>query len=161
MDFLWSPWRFQYIASARRESGCIFCQLLSENDDPRNLILLRKSHNFLVLNKFPYTTGHLMIVTLRHLATLAESSAAELEEMIRLARDCEGILQKTYRPDGFNVGLNVGSSAGAGVAGHLHLHIVPRWRGDVNFVSVIGETRVIPEDLSTTYDRLHAHFHPE
>ena len=159
MDYLWSPWRFHYVASVGQKTGCVFCRLISESNDAQNLVLLRKNHNVLMLNKFPYTAGHLMIVARRHLARLAESSAAELNEMIQLARQCEGVLEKTYNPDGFNVGLNLGSSAGAGVAGHLHLHIVPRWEGDANFVSVVGETRVIPEDLDATYQRLHPYFH--
>ena len=154
MDHLWSPWRFHYVSSSGQPHDCIFCSLLSEANDRQNLILLRKDHAFLILNRFPYTTGHLMVATNRHIATLEDAAPSELTEMILLARESEALLRKVYRPDGFNVGFNIGKSAGAGIADHLHLHIVPRWEGDANMVSVIGETRVIPEELETTYDKL-------
>lgn len=154
MDHLWSPWRFRYVSSSGQPRDCIFCALLSEANDRQNLILLRKDHAFLILNRFPYTTGHLMVVTNRHIATLEDATPPELTEMILLARESEALLRKVYRPDGLNVGFNIGKSAGAGIADHLHLHIVPRWEGDANMVSVIGETRVIPEELETTYDKL-------
>ena len=154
MDHLWSPWRFHYVSSSGQPHDCIFCSLLSEANDRQNLILLRKDHAFLILNRFPYTTGHLMVVTNRHIATLEDAAPSELTEMILLARESETLLRKVYRPDGLNVGFNIGKSAGAGIADHLHLHIVPRWEGDANMVSVIGETRVIPEELETTYDKL-------
>ena len=156
MDHLWSPWRFHYVSSSGRPDGCVFCLLLSETNDRQNLILLRKNRAFLILNRFPYTTGHLMVVTNRHIATLEKATPDELTEMILLARESEGLLRKAYRPDGLNAGFNIGKSAGAGIADHLHLHIVPRWEGDANTVSVIGETRVIPEELETTYDKLSA-----
>ncbi|MEE8350040.1 MAG: HIT domain-containing protein, partial [Acidobacteriota bacterium] len=154
MDHLWSPWRFRYISSGDQKPGCVFCLLRAEANDRKNLILFRKNHAFLILNRFPYTTGHLMVVTNRHIATLEEAMPDELTEMILLARESEGLLRKVYRPDGLNVGFNIGKSAGAGIAGHLHLHIVPRWEGDANVISVVGETRVIPEELETTYDKL-------
>ncbi|MDA2923128.1 HIT domain-containing protein [Acidobacteria bacterium AH-259-L09] len=122
------------------------------------MILLRKDHTCLLLNRFPYTTGHLMIVTLRHVATLVDTSPAELNQIIVLACECERVLRKVYQPHGFNIGFNIGKSAGAGVAGHLHLHVVPRWEGDANFVSVVGQTRLIPEDIEKTYDKLSPHF---
>ena len=158
MDHLWTPWRFHYLSSSRQEANCIFCLLSSEDDNRQSFILLRQEHTFLVLNRFPYTTGHLMVVPHRHVATLTDTSAPELSEIMTLARQCEEVLREVYQPDGFNMGFNVGKSAGAGVAGHLHLHIVPRWEGDANFVSVIGQSRVIPEDLETTYDKLAPHF---
>jgi ATP adenylyltransferase len=156
MDHLWSPWRFPYVSSVGHDGGCVFCLLIAQANDRQNLILLRKNHAFLILNRFPYTTGHLMVVTNRHTATLEDASPDELTEMILLARESEGLLRKVYRPDGLNVGFNIGKSAGAGIADHLHLHLVPRWEGDANMVSVIGETRVIPEELKTTYDKLSA-----
>jgi ATP adenylyltransferase len=156
MDHLWSPWRFHYVSSSDQPRPCVFCRLQSEANDRQNLILLRKDHAFLILNRFPYTAGHLMVVTNRHIATLEDATPAELTEMILLARESEGLLRKVYRPHGLNVGFNIGKSAGAGIADHLHLHIVPRWEGDANMVSVIGETRVIPEELETTYDKLSA-----
>ena len=161
MDHIWSPWRFRYVTSIGREKGCILCHLQSGDEDREKLILLKGQYSFLVLNKFPYSTGHLMIATQRHVPTLREASSEELNEIVRLARDCEAALQDAYGPDGFNIGFNVGRAAGAGVAGHLHLHVVPRWEGDTSFISVVGETRVMPEDLGTTYDKLHPYFHPK
>ena len=158
MDHLWTPWRFHYLSSSRQEANCIFCLLSSTDENRQSFILLRQEHTFLVLNRFPYTTGHLMVVPHRHVATLAETSDPELREIMVVARKCEEVLREVYQPDGFNMGFNVGKSAGAGVAGHLHFHIVPRWEGDANFVSVIGQSRIIPEDLETTYDKLSPHF---
>lgn len=139
----------------------MLCRLQSDEEDQKTLVLFRGQHSFLVLNKYPYCTGHLMAVTYRHVATLGEASSEELIEMIQLATDSERALQAAYKPDGFNVGFNIGRAAGAGVDGHIHLHIVPRWEGDTNFASVLGETRVLPEDLETTYSKLHSHFHPK
>lgn len=158
MDHIWTPWRFHYIRSAQEEPGCVLCRLRAEERDRENLILTRESHNYIVLNRYPYTSGHLMIVSYRHVASLSDATADELCEMILLSRSCERILQDLYRPDGFNIGFNIGRSAGAGVAGHLHLHVVPRWEADANFVSVVGQTRVIPEDLETTYEKLVSRF---
>jgi ATP adenylyltransferase len=158
MDHLWTPWRFHYISSCGEVASCVFCDLLQEQPDKRNLVLARHTHNYVVLNRFPYTSGHLLVVAYRHIPKLTEALDTELQEMIRLARQCESVLQEVYRCDGFNIGFNIGRSAGAGVAGHLHLHVVPRWQGDANFVSVVGQTRVIPEDLETTYDKLTPHF---
>ena len=154
MDHLWTPWRFHYLRSTHEEPTCVLCRLAAEKRDRENLILARQHHNYIVLNKFPYTSGHLMIVTRRHVASLTEATAGELQEMIALARQCEGVLGQVYEPDGFNVGFNIGKCAGAGVAGHLHLHVVPRWEADANIVSVIGQTRVIPEELSVSYEKL-------
>ena len=158
MDHLWTPWRFHYIRPTQSASGCVFCQLPQEEDDRETLILARQKHSYIVLNKFPYTAGHLMVVSLRHVPNLAQSEKPELEEMMLLCQHCEVALTQVYQPNGFNIGLNIGRSAGAGVAGHLHLHVVPRWEGDGNFVSVVGQTRVIPEDLDTTYQKLAPHF---
>jgi ATP adenylyltransferase len=154
MDHLWTPWRFHYISSSGKVAGCVFCDLLREQPAKGNLVLARHVHNYVVLNRFPYTSGHLLVVAHRHIAQLTDASEEALEEMILLARQCESALQEVYRCDGLNIGFNIGRSAGAGVAGHLHLHVVPRWHGDANFVSVVGQTRVIPEDLETTYDKL-------
>lgn len=114
----------------------------------------RAEHNFLILNLYPYTSGHLMIAPYQHVATLAEASPASLQEMILLAGDAEKRLQDIYHPDGFNIGMNLGESAGAGVAGHIHMHVLPRWRGDANFLSTVGETRVMPEDLTVTWRKV-------
>jgi len=154
MDHLWTPWRYQYISSAGKPERCIFCAFMDEDKDQSNLILVRQSHTFVILNRFPYTSGHLMVVARRHIPSPTDASSEELSEMILTARDFQAVLEATYHPDGFNIGFNVGKSAGAGVAGHLHLHIVPRWQGDSNFVAVLGETRIVPEDLQTTYQKL-------
>lgn len=156
MDHLWSPWRYGYVASASRSEECIFCTASAAADDKANRVLLRAERNFVLLNAFPYTSGHLMIAPYAHVATLEEADAASLQEMILLAQRMETALRKVYRPDGLNLGFNIGRSAGAGIAGHIHMHVLPRWTGDVNFMTAIGDTRVLPEDLNTTYDRLSA-----
>jgi ATP adenylyltransferase len=159
MDHLWTPWRFHYIASDKSQA-CVFCDMQRDQEtDEDHLILLRESHCFAVLNRFPYTSGHLMIVARRHLSSLTDATEGELSQMILLARDLQKALDVIYRPDGFNIGFNLGKSAGAGIAGHLHLHLVPRWQGDSNFVAVLGETRLIPEDLQTTYRKLRDYLH--
>ena len=158
MDYLWSPWRFKYIASADREPGCVLCRIEQEHKDAENYLVHRARLNFIILNLFPYTSGHLMIVPYEHQASFAAVSEATSTEMMALAKRAQVVLEKEYHPDGFNIGMNLGRSAGAGVAGHLHLHVVPRWSGDANFVSIVGETRVLPEELSTTYERLKKHF---
>ncbi|HSB11909.1 MAG TPA: HIT domain-containing protein [Blastocatellia bacterium] len=158
MDHLWSPWRYKYIASADQQSGCVLCRIHGEHQDSQNYIVHRARLNFIVLNLFPYTSGHLMIVPYEHKASLADVSEETTSEMIELAKRSQLALEAEYHPDGFNIGMNLGRSAGAGLADHLHLHIVPRWSGDANFVSVIGETRVLPEDLATTYSKLKQHY---
>jgi ATP adenylyltransferase len=153
MDRLWSPWRYRYV-SKMGVKECIFCTKTALNDDKNSYILHRAQHNFVLLNLYPYTSGHLMIAPYAHVATLSESAPSALEEMMLLAQRAETALGKVYNPSGFNVGLNIGESAGAGIAGHIHMHVLPRWPGDANFMTTIGETRVIPEDLDTTYARL-------
>ncbi len=154
MDHLWTPWRYRYISKALPSDGCIFCAKAAANRDAENYILHRGKLNFVLLNLFPYTNGHLMIAPYQHVATMAETPAATLTEMMQLARHAEINLSAVYRPDGFNVGVNLGVSAGAGVADHIHMHVVPRWTGDANFMSTIGETRVLPEELPATYEKL-------
>lgn len=146
MDRLWSPWRYRYISKKGPEE-CIFCV----NND---YVIHRAEKNFVLLNRYPYTSGHLMIAPYAHVPSLTESDPAALEEMMRLAQRAETALRKVYNPSGFNMGLNIGESAGAGIAGHIHMHVLPRWAGDANFMTTIGETRVIPEDLDTTYAKL-------
>jgi ATP adenylyltransferase len=164
MDHIWSPWRYKYIASVDERPGCVFCIARDESRDGReardreNLVLHRAQLNFIILNLFPYTGGHLMIVPYDHVGSLLSLSKAATAEMMELAKAAQKALEAEYRPDGFNIGMNLGRSAGAGVADHVHLHVVPRWTGDANYLSIIGETRVLPEDLSTTYDRLKSHF---
>ena len=154
MDHLWTPWRYRYIAQAEPSAGCLFCIKAAENKDAENYVLYRGKLNFVLLNLFPYTNGHLMIAPYEHVATLADTSQDALAEMMRLIRQAEINLRAVYRPDGFNLGMNIGASAGAGVAGHIHMHVLPRWTGDANFMSTIGETRVLPEELPLTYEKL-------
>ncbi len=154
MDYLWTPWRYSYIADASKDEGCIFCAALAAGDDRRTHIVFRGEKNFIILNRFPYTTGHVMIVPFAHVAELTACEPDTLAEMMRLAQRVQNALEKTYQPQGFNLGMNLGRAAGAGVTGHLHLHVLPRWAGDANFMTVVGETRVEPEDLPTTDERL-------
>lgn len=153
MDRLWSPWRYQYV-SQQGPKKCIFCEKAAEQRDPDNYILCRARHNFVLLNLYPYTTGHLMIAPFQHVATLEAAKPETLEEMMRLTRLAEASLRAVYRPRGLNIGMNIGECAGAGVAGHIHMHVLPRWPADASFLTTIGETRVLPEDLATTYRRL-------
>jgi len=165
MDYLFSPWRYRYVSeqhAATQEPGnCVLCAKLVEGDDVNNLILFRGRDNAVILNLYPYTSGHLMILPLAHVSRLAAASAAARHEMMELAVQAEEALQQEYRPDGINLGMNLGSAAGAGIAGHLHLHVLPRWVADANFMSVIGETRVLPEDLGRSFERLLPYFQPK
>jgi len=154
MDHLWSPWRYRYIAQAGPHAGCIFCIKAAEHKDAENYIVYRGKLNFILLNLYPYTNGHLMIAPYEHVATLEATAEETLLDMMRLVRRAEANLRATYRPDGLNIGMNIGASAGAGVSGHIHMHVVPRWTGDSNFMTTVGETRVMPEDLGETYRRL-------
>jgi len=138
------------------EAACVFCSALAAGDDRRSLILHRGKLSFLILNTFPYASGHLMAVITRHVGSIETATAEELAEAMGLIQSGTRALDAAYHPDGFNVGLNQGRVAGAGVLGHLHIHLVPRWSGDTNFMPIIGETRVLPESLETTYDRLAA-----
>jgi ATP adenylyltransferase len=156
MDYLWTPWRYQYITGQARPDGCIFCAAAESTDDRAHLVVHRGTYAYVILNRFPYTSGHLMLVPNAHVATLLELPDAALIEVMQLARDAEGHLRAVYRPEGLNLGMNLGVSAGAGIAGHLHMHALPRWVGDTNFMTVVGETRVLPEDLEVTWYRLRA-----
>ncbi len=156
MDYLWSPWRYQYVSKAGPTDECIFCRKAAQRNDQENFVVHRGRLNFAILNLFPYTTGHLMIAPYRHAATLEEAGSDTLAEMMELTRLAERHLRAVYRPKGLNIGMNVGECAGAGIAGHIHMHVLPRWPADANFMTTIGETRVLPEDLETTYRRLTA-----
>jgi ATP adenylyltransferase len=158
MDRLWTPWRFEYLRNADQASTCVFCQMLHEARDAANLLLFRGRNAFVILNLFPYTSGHLLVVANRHISSLSDANAEELHEIIELSRACEKALRQEYHPEGFNMGFNLGRAAGAGVEHHLHMHVLPRWTGDSNFVSVVGETRVLPEELPTTFQRLLPYF---
>lgn len=156
MDYLWTPWRYQYITTSDKTCECVFCAAAKNPDDRETFVVHRAQFNFVILNRFPYTSGHVMVVPFQHVATLQELSEETLLEMFRMARDCERHLRAIYKPEGLNLGMNIGKSAGAGIAGHLHLHVLPRWTGDTNFMTVVGETRVLPEDLELTWERLKA-----
>ncbi len=158
MDYLWSPWRYRYVTSATPRDSCLFCRVACDPDDHANYVLRRAAKNFVMLNAFPYSSGHLMIAPYAHVATLEEADPDALTEMMVLAQFAEAALRRVYNAHGFNMGMNIGASAGAGVAGHIHLHLLPRWSGDVNFMTTVGETRVLPEELDTTYERLSAAF---
>lgn len=152
MERLWSPWRNAYVSGEAKE-GCVFCSA-QVREDAAALILYRGRTGFVILNLYPYNNGHLMVVPYRHVATLAAATPDELSELMDLTRRAEIALSEAYRPQGLNVGINLGRPAGAGVVDHLHVHLVPRWTGDTNFMSVIGEVRVLPEDLEQTAKRL-------
>jgi ATP adenylyltransferase len=156
MDYVWSPWRYPYISQVTggRQVDCVFCDALAQNNDVATLIVLRGEKCFIILNRYPYTSGHAMVVPYAHVAELDSCDAATTTEMMELAKRLETALRVLYKPDGTNLGMNLGKAAGAGVTGHLHLHVLPRWFGDTNFMTVIGETRVHPEDLAMTYERL-------
>ena len=156
MDYLWTPWRYRYMeqVTAGNQPDCIFCDAVAANKDDETLIVYRGEKVFIILNRFPYTSGHVMIVPYAHVGDLASADPEALTEMMHLAQRVEGAFRVNYKPDGMNVGMNIGRAGGAGVVGHIHLHVLPRWFGDSNFMTVVGETRVLPEDLNTTYTRL-------
>ncbi|HKV47445.1 MAG TPA: HIT domain-containing protein [Candidatus Acidoferrales bacterium] len=154
MDYIWSPWRYRYVAEASKDDGCVFCRSLEANDDRQTLIVRRAEKNFIILNRYPYTSGHVMIVPYSHSAELTAVPPDVLSEMMLLAQRVQKAQEQLYRPEGYNIGMNLGRAAGAGITGHLHLHVLPRWSGDSSFMTVIGETRTEPEELSTTYERL-------
>ncbi len=158
MDYLWSPWRYSFISKGRPAGGCVFCEIAADHDDAARFVLRRARFNFVILNLYPYNTGHLMVVPYAHLATLESAPEETAAEMFRLTRESERHLRTVYKPEGINIGMNIGACAGAGIAGHIHMHALPRWLGDANFMSVIGETRVLPETVETTYRKLHAAF---
>jgi ATP adenylyltransferase len=154
MRYLTAPWRAAYVREALNMKGCFFCDALRSRDDRSAAVLYRGRRNFILLNRYPYTPGHLMIAPRRHLADIARARADEGAELFELLRLALRVLGAAYRPHGFNTGMNLGKSAGAGVAGHYHLHVIPRWTGDSNFMPLVGGTRVFIEDLDQTYDRL-------
>ena len=152
MDYLWSPWRLEYVTGTATASGCVFCD--AQTSSQASLIVFRGSTCFVILNKFPYNSGHLMVVPNRHIPSLAAATTDELCELIELARRSEVVLGEAYTPHGMNMGINIGKPAGAGVLDHVHLHVVPRWNGDTNYMTVVGETRVLPEELEQTAIKL-------
>jgi len=158
MDHLWSPWRYQYVTKSGGGAGCIFCDLPRDQRDDEHFIVHRGVDCFVMLNRFPYTNGHILVAPYAHVARLEDADEAAAVEMMLLARRGEQVLRGLYRPHGLNLGMNIGESAGAGVAGHIHLHVLPRWTGDTNFMTTVGETRVLPEALEITFQRVKAAF---
>ena len=161
MDFLWSPWRSHYVAGTQGQTECLFCRLAREaapEADAERYILFRGLLNFVVLNRYPYSSGHVMIAPYAHLALLGEADKTTTDELMDLTKRAQRALGVEYRPDGYNLGMNLGRAAGAGVADHFHQHLLPRWVGDANFMTTVGETRVLPEDLAETYGKLKRHF---
>ena len=156
MERLWSPWRLAYVTGTASATGCIFCGVDERSPDAARdgLVLVRGSLSYVILNLYPYNNGHLMVVPNRHIASFAAATPDELTEMMRLTRDAEIALTEAYRPEGINVGVNLGRAAGAGILEHVHIHLVPRWIGDTNFMPVIGNVRVLPEELGDTAKRL-------
>ena len=155
MERIWAPWRIEYIEKPK-EGGCILCQKPRENNDEANFILYRGQSNFIILNAFPYNPGHLMVVPYRHITNLQDLTDDEAKEHLDVVKRAVKLLTEVLKPAGFNIGLNIGKIAGAGIKHHLHTHIVPRWQGDVNFMPVLSDTRVISEALAATYKKLRA-----
>jgi ATP adenylyltransferase len=154
MDYLWTPWRYAYVSTAEKTTGCVFCDAAKATDDATALIVYRGQHCFVILNMYPYTPGHVMIVPYAHLDELRKLPPAAASEMMTLSQRIESLLRELYHPDGINLGMNIGKAAGAGIAGHIHMHVLPRWVADANFISVIGETRILPETLDETWKRM-------
>ena len=158
MTHLWTPWRSTYMTQKKDKSRCIFCDAAADSSDEKNLVVHRGASCFVLLNRYPYTSGHIMIAPYEHAARLNRIAEATTDEIIRLTRRAENILEETYRPDGLNFGMNLGQAAGAGIEQHIHMHVLPRWNGDANFMTSVGNTRVIPEALEDTYAKLKSGF---
>jgi ATP adenylyltransferase len=148
----------EYIENNNKEEGCVFCNAQAVEDSAENLIAYRGERAYVILNRYPYTSGHLMVIPFTHVPSLEELDPETRAEMMELTSRCTTVLKSIYRPQGFNVGVNIGEAAGAGVLGHVHIHIVPRWKGDTNFMSAVGQTRVLPEALEDTYLRVQKEF---
>jgi ATP adenylyltransferase len=158
MEILFTPWRYPYLTAPKVDNGCIFCNAVHSDDPRQTLTLFRNGQGLVMLNRYPYTNGHLMVAPVAHEARLFDSSNDSLRVLIRLTAEAQRILSDVYHPEGFNVGMNFGAIAGAGVADHYHMHVVPRWGGDTNFMTVTARTRLVPEDLDVTFDKLQPHF---
>src|SRR5437764_11568557 len=155
MEKLWAPWRMTYV-QIEKPTGCIFCEKPGAADHRNELVLFRGREGFIVMNLFPYNNGHLMVAPYRHTADLSGLTSSEQAELMDLTTFCTRLLEEAFHPEGYNLGMNLGQTAGAGVADHLHMHVVPRWNGDTNFMPVIAETKVLPDALFASYDRLAA-----
>ena len=158
MENLWSPWRMKYVTDTDNPDGCVFCTAPAQANDLANLIVNRGKDCFAILNRYPYTSGHLMVVPFAHASSIELLTPEVRAELFEMVNHAIGVLREVYHPDGFNVGINMGEAAGAGIAEHAHVHIVPRWAGDTSFMSTVGETRVIPEELGVTWQRITNHW---
>jgi len=158
MDHIWTPWRYAYVTGTGGEkaTGCIFCDCARQRneDDEKSRIVYRGKHCFIILNTYPYTSGHVMVVPFQHVDELRKLSPDAATELMALCQRMEDVLRSLYKPEGINLGMNIGKAAGAGIAGHIHMHVLPRWTADANFMSVVGETRVLPEALEVTWKRI-------
>jgi ATP adenylyltransferase len=158
MKVMWAPWRAEYVLSNNKENGCIFCPAANQKSDAERLILKTGPASLVMMNRYPYNNGHLLVAPLKHASDLADLAETEHMELMRAVQESIAILKRVMKPEGFNVGLNLGRVAGAGVEDHLHFHVVPRWNGDTNLMTVIGDVRVIPEHIEQTYRKLLEHF---
>lgn len=159
MDYLWSPWRYRYLVDPKPpEAGCVFCRIAASANDRENLVVHRGARTFVVLNRFPYTSGHLMVLPYQHAGDLSAIDDSTAVEMMLMTRTATRHIQAIYKPEGVNLGMNLGEAAGAGVAAHIHMHVLPRWFGDANFMTTVAETRILPEELDVTWSRLSAAF---
>jgi ATP adenylyltransferase len=154
MNHLWAPWRATYVSEKGDPNRCIFCEAAASSDDAANLVVHRGYLSFVILNRFPYTSGHLMIAPFAHVSRLQQASEETAAEIMRLSRVAEGVLERVYRPAGLNLGMNLGEAAGAGIQQHIHMHLLPRWKGDANFMTSVADTRVVSEALEDTYSKL-------
>ncbi len=157
MDYLWTPWRYAFVTTADKLNGCVFCEAPKRSDQEAGIVF-RGQHCYIILNAYPYTTGHVMIVPYQHLDQLQTLPVEASQEMMTLCQRTEAVFRELYRPEGVNFGMNIGKAAGAGIAGHIHMHALPRWLADANFMTVVGETRVLPESLEQTFQRMHKAF---
>ncbi len=158
MDYLWTPWRSTYIKEKRPEGHCVFCAAAASDDEEETLLIYRGQLCFVLLNRYPYTTGHLMIAPYQHASRIGQTTEETTREMMQLARRAERVLEDMYHPDGLNMGLNLGEAAGAGIEQHIHLHVLPRWKGDANFMTTVGHARIMPETLDDTYAKVRPAF---
>jgi ATP adenylyltransferase len=154
MDYLWTPWRSSYVKNKGEAGSCIFCRAAASSTGEETLLVHRARLNFVILNRYPYTSGHLMIAPYQHVSRLQQVDLETVDEMMRLARLSERIIEEIYQPQGLNIGMNLGEAAGAGIEQHIHLHVLPRWMGDANFMTSIGDARILPEELSVTFTKL-------
>lgn len=161
LDRLWAPWRIGYVSNADKEGRCFLCAAGGEKDDRKNLVVRRGEHCFALLNRYPYNNGHVMVAPYAHKADLPELSVAERADMMKLVMEVQAALGAKFKPHGFNIGLNIGAAAGAGVPGHIHAHILPRWTGDTNFVTTVADLKVVSQSLEESYQMLTRHFEEE